>query len=261
MKRVMFRSVLVLGLVAGWLMSGSSLAAQEGAKQGLPKAEDILDREVEAMGGKAAFQKLKTHVMKGKITINNEVEGRIVQYRAVNKYYAEFAIDGLFNLEKGVIGDVAWENNSIAGYSLLKDAERAKAVRDADMLAAVNWRKHYLKVKTVGEEMVADKAAYKVQMTTPEGETMLSHFDKQTGLLVRQEVVIDTPEGQVTLVTFPSDYKKVNGIVYPFTSKIVDGSTELVLTVDQIEHNVDIPEGRFALPAEVKKLLEKQKKQ
>ena len=53
---------------------------------------------------------------------------------------------------------------------------------------------------------------------------------------------------------------QVDGIAHPFTIKILAGPAEIVLTVDKVEHNVDIPEARFALPKEITRLVAKQKK-
>jgi hypothetical protein len=251
MKRVLIRTVFVLGVAAGCLLGGQRAAAQE-----LPRAEDILAREAEASGN-AAGQKLKTVVMRGTISIQ-DVKGQFVSYHAAPaKHYLEFTIEGLLKEETGVRGGVAWEKNSITGPRLLQGGERAKALRDASPHAPVKYKQ----ARTVGEETVAGRPAYKVRLTTPEGEEMIAHFDKQSGLLVRQEVTVESPEGKTNLVLFFSDHRRVDGVTYPFTIRVVVGPGEAVMTVDRIEHNVDIPDGRFDLPADVNRLVERQNKQ
>src|SRR5262245_21319392 len=125
MKRVLIRSVLLLGVAAGCLLGGHRAAAQE-----LPRAEDILAREAEASGN-AAARKLKTAVVRGTISVQ-DMKGRFAGYHAApDRYYLEFTIDGLVTQETGVSGDVAWEKNSITGPRVLQGAERAKPLRDA----------------------------------------------------------------------------------------------------------------------------------
>ena len=96
---------------------------------------------------------------------------------------------------------------------------------------------------------------------TPEGEAVIAHYDKQSALLVRQEVTTESPRGKETQVQLYGDYREVDGIAYPFSIKILVGPTEVLLRVERVEHNVAIPEERFALPAEVNRLLQRQKKQ
>jgi hypothetical protein len=254
MKRVLIRSVVALALLAGYLVGGRPLYARE-----LPRAEDILDREARATGEKAAGGKLKTSVVEGKIAIQG-LQGRFIDYRAApDRYYQEVTIDGLLKAEGGFRGGVAWEKNSLTGARILRGGERAKAARDAELLRG-GWRKNFKQARTVGEEKVEGRSAYKVELTTPEGDVVIAHYDKQSGLQVRLEFVVESPQGKERLVVLFSDHRKVNGIVHPFTARIQTGGAEAVMTVDRIEYNVAVPEERFALPADVQRLADSQKK-
>jgi hypothetical protein len=256
MKRFLILSVLAVGLVAGSWMSGARLAAQEVLEQELPNAQDILDRETEATGGKAARQKINTAVKRGKISFPSQgMQGQFSEsFAKPNKSYQEFIIDGLMKIETGTSGGVAWEKSSITGPRLLTGVEKAKALREADASSD-----HFKQAKTVAEEIVEGKAAYKVLLTTLEDDMVIAHFDKQTGLLLRQELTLQTKEGKMNMLLFFSDYRKVDGLLYPFTTRMVVGPVEFVMTIDQIEHNPTIPEERFTLPSDVQKLVAKQK--
>jgi zinc protease len=255
MKRILIRSVVALGLISGFVMSVPRVAAQE-----LPRAEDVLDKAAVAVADKAAFQKIKTVVKKAKVSVQG-MEGRYVEYSAAaDKFYKELTIEGLLNNSGGLHGEVAWEKSSITGARLLLGGEMTDTIRDADIHAARDWRKYYKEAKIVGEEKVAGKPAYKVDLTTHDGAALIFHYDKQSGLLVRQESNVESAQGKSNIVVFLSDYSKVDGILYPFTTKILVGPVEVVLTIDRIDHNVDIPEERFALPTDVNKLVTKQKK-
>jgi hypothetical protein len=258
MKRMLIGSVLTLAVAAACLTGGQAATAQEAQKKGLPSAEVLLDREVEKMGGLAAFQKVQTVAIKGTLSVQ-DVKGRIVKYLAApNKSYLEQSIEGVFTAETVVNGDLAWEKDNITGARLLEGKDRAKALREADLLNAANWRSRYKEVKTVGEEQVEGKAAYKVQMTTVDGEVVTAHYDKQSGLQVRYEFTVESPQGNGTVVMYYSNHKRVDGIVVPFTTRIVAGPVEVVVTIDEIQYNVPIPTERFTPPPEVQNLLQKQ---
>jgi hypothetical protein len=249
---MLFRSVLVLGLVAGCLVTVPRVAAQE-----LPRAEDILDRAAEAVAGKAVRQKTKTTVMRGKVSVQG-MSGRYASYQAApNRRYEELSIDGLLTMEAGVSGDLAWERSSITGARVLKGGERAMALREAH---TGGWRSLYKRVRTLAEEKVEGRPAYKVELTTREGEVVIAHYDRQSGLLVRQEVTVASPEGRTNYVQFFSDYRRVDGVAYAFRTRILVGSAEVVLTIERVEHNVAIPDSRFAVPADVQRLLARHSK-
>ena len=86
---------------------------------------------------------------------------------------------------------------------------------------------------------------------------MTLYFEKESGLLVKQEV---SQQGG-SVETMIGDYKEVDGIKIAHRTaqktKIegVQFAVEIVTTIDSVEHNVDIPASRFALPDDIKALL------
>jgi hypothetical protein len=260
MQRFLFRAVLALGLVAGGLMGGSRLAGKEPPRKGLPKAEDLLDREAKARGGKKVHQKVKTVFMKLTISGPDMKQGHVIYHAGPNKHYQEVSVKGIGKTEVVVSGDVAWVKDSITGAQFLKGKEKAEALRAAAEFAKTyrqvgNWRKEYKQVRTVAEEKINGKPAYKVQLTTKKGKVKTHHYDKQSGLLVREETIIESPQGKVARIELYSAWRKVDGMVLPFRVKIVVGSAEFVGKVERIKHNVDIPKERFTPPAELQKRL------
>ena len=102
------------------------------------------------------------------------------------------------------------------------------------------------------EDLIGPVPACEVDsIVTPKtGPAVIDYYDKVTGLLVRRE---DAEQGMEASYQLFSDHRKVDGIVHAFTTKIVNGPTEILVTIDHIEHNVALPEERFAMPAELKK--------
>ena len=65
--------------------------------------------------------------------------------------------------------------------------------------------------------------------------------------------------GEVPIEVIPADFKEVDGIKMPFkaTQKVL--TQEIVIKFDTVEQNVDLPKDTFALPAEIKALVDKAK--
>lgn len=197
--------------------------------------------------------------MKGKITINDmKIEFKLY-HAAANKHYKELSLEGLGTKEVVVNGDLAWGTDTITGSQILTGNEKAQAYRDAEQFDDVfrrvgHWRKQFKEVKTISEEKVGEKVAYKVQLTSRMGEVLIDYYEKETCLLVKRETMQD---GKVVSTMLFSDHRKVDGITHAFTTRIVNGPSEILVTLDRIEHNVEVPEQRFAVPAELQKQVMK----
>ena len=69
-------------------------------------------------------------------------------------------------------------------------------------------------------------------------------------------MVVKSEMGTISMDSFPSDYRDVDGVLVPFVNKqVVMGVQELVITAETVEWDVEIPEGLFDLPEEIKALV------
>ena len=92
-------------------------AARLAAADDLPKAETILDKFIDATGGKAAYQKIHNEMTTGAMTIAaNGISGTLTVYHAEpDKSYTEINIEGVGKLMEGTDGKVAWSLSAIQG--------------------------------------------------------------------------------------------------------------------------------------------------
>jgi hypothetical protein len=91
-----------------------------------------------------------------------------------------------------------------------------------------------------------------VQGTGPRGILVTLYFDKQTGLLLREVRYGNSPIGRVPTQIDFSDYRDVNGMKLPFriTYAWLDGRDSIVLR--EIKTNVPVDEAKFGKPAPLK---------
>jgi hypothetical protein len=225
--------------------------------QGLPRAEEVLDKYIEVTGGKEAYGKVKNRVSRGTVELAG-VKGTVVIYQAApNLMLTEMNIEGLGKFLSGSNGEVAWEINPITGPRLKEGKEKATSLRTSQFNSDLDWRKVYKKVEVVGEEKVDSKTAYKVEAATPEGDVITKLFDKATGLAVQAIMTFETPQGKITTSSTVSDYKKADGILQPHRIVTKALGSEIIIVLEKVEQNAVLPKERFALPAEIKKKLEK----
>jgi hypothetical protein len=251
MKRVLFRASVTVALLGGWLPTGRTVHADSP-----PKAEELLDKFITATGGKEAYEKCKNRVSKGTMEIKPlGVKGKVTVYEATpNKRYLEAELPGIGKIEEGTDGKTVWEKNALSGARIKEGAEKASSLQDAQFDADLNWRKAYKKVEYQGEEAVDGKPAHKVVLTPSESPARTAYYDKASNLLVKVVLPLKTAMGEIKTEAFLSDYKKVDGLLIPHRLRQLVAGQEIVITLDTIEQNAKLPENRFDLPEDIKKL-------
>jgi outer membrane lipoprotein-sorting protein len=241
-------------LFASILVVVPGLAQEE---DDLPTGAEVIDHYIQATGGKEAYSKIKSVVSKGKLSLagtKGEVE---IYQKEPNRMYIVFNIPGVGKIETGVNGKVAWESNPLTGAKLQSGAEKAKMLRTAALDSDYNWRKYYKSAKTVGEEKVLGKPAYRVDLVTSDGDKETRYFDKKTGLLVKTSQKVNSPMGEFQSEANISDYRKVGDIQMAHRIRQTMLGLEIEIQFSKIQPNVEIPDDRFELPSAVQELLKK----
>jgi outer membrane lipoprotein-sorting protein len=123
--------------------------------------------------------------------------------------------------------------------------------------AELNWRDIFKDVKTTGTDTVDGKECYKVELTPADGPPITQCYDKQSGLMVKMTMTAQTPMGDQTVDSFASDYRKEGDVLMPHKIKQSLGGQEIMINIDSVTYNADIPADKFALPDEIKALVNK----
>jgi len=255
-KRATFMAVVVAFLL---LHVVAPAVAQPAKPEALPTGEAVLAKYVEASGGLAAFDAIKNRVTHATLQIPaSGLTMKTTVYAArPDRLLTVVESDVIGKVESGVTDGVVWENSAIRGPIVKEGQERANTLRDATFERLVYWRTVFKSAECVGTDTVEGKRAFKVVMTPDSGSPLTLYFDADSGLLARAEWTYEGAEGKFPLVASFSDYRSVDGIKMAFTSKVSVAGQERTVAIERVEHNVDMPADRFALPAEIKALLKK----
>jgi Protein of unknown function (DUF620) len=238
---------------------GIIFAAVLCAADDLPKGETLLDKYVEATGGKAAYAKVKSEITTGEMTLGAMgLKGKMVAYsQAPAKRLMEITIEGIGKISEGTDGNIAWSNSAMQGPRLKDGEEKDETLRQARQNADAEWRELYTKAETKGVETVDGKDCYKVELTPKTGKPQTRCFDKSSGLLVKITMTSKSPMGEITVDSFPSDYRKEGDLLVPHKVMTKLAGQEMGMTIEKVEHNPTIPADKFDPPAEVKALMNK----
>jgi zinc protease len=224
-------------------------------------ADEVIDRCLNATGGRAALGKLKSRSMTGTITLSTpagSISGSIDILNATpNKSRSlvkadltalgagPLVFDQRFNGTSGYVIDTLQGNREIAGNQL--DNLRNGSFPHPFL----NYKELGANAKLGGKEKVGDREAYLVIIEPTSGSVVRHYIDAESYLPVRLVVSVDVPQlGQeVELTTEFLDYREVDGVKIPFGSRTTSSVQNFTIIITKVEHNVQIDETLFSKPA------------
>jgi hypothetical protein len=259
------RSLIPEGILAAlllwsgvpWLAGVATAQTPDAPQADLPKAETVIERHIEATGGRAAYEKLRNRVATAEISMPAmNLKGTIKSYQApLNRLLTITEIPEIGPSREGCNGEVAWEITAVMGARVKEGPERAFALREATFNAELHWRKLYRKVQTTGTDEVDGKPVFKVELTPEEGNPLYHFYEKESGRLIKVATALPTMMGNLPLEIIVSDYREVDGVAIPHRVVQRILTQEMMITFTKIEHNVEIPAGTFDLPEQIRELL------
>ena len=240
---------LAIGVVA--LVFAHTAAAQT--------ADEIIEKSITAMGGRAAHEKVKNRVATGEISIGTpagDITGTLEMYGAVpNKQRTvikadlsalgagELLIDQRFDGTVGYAIDSLQGNREITGSQL--DNMRAQAFPNPFL----NYKAAGTTVKLGAKEKIGDKEAWLLTFEPPTGNPIKSYIDATTFLPIRTVVRANVPQvGEIEQWVEPLEYKEFDGIKVPTKIRLTNSIQTITMTLSKVEHNVTLDEKMFEKP-------------
>jgi hypothetical protein len=242
-------------LLVGLLSSAAILAAAD-----LPTAEAVFNKYVDATGGVASFEKINSMSLQGTIEISGQgLNGPITIVNArPDKMATTLDLSGIGKFQSGANEGVAWDYNPMQGPRVLQGEERDQMLRQARMDKFVNWKATYSDAKVDGDETVDGKACWRL-LATPAKSTKVEKlwFDKDSGFLIKVAGTIVSPQGELTAETSFTDYRDVSGNKIAFKMAQNVGPQAILIILETVKINPDLPPTQFDPPAEIRALMKK----
>jgi zinc protease len=228
----------------------------------LPTAETVLDQYVEATGGKATHEKIKNRTTTGTIEIPGaNIKGTIkVTEAAPNQILFVTELGPIGKTTQGTDGKSAWILSPLVGDRLLEGEEKDAFLLSAEFHRDVRWKEVYQKAECTGIEDVDGKPAYKVVVTPKTGKPITQFFDKTSHLEVKRVTTQKGPMGEIEVEIYPGDYRKVDGLLMPFSVTQKVAGQEIQMKLTEVKQNVDLPADTFKRPASLDQAEKKQEK-
>ncbi|MGE5486533.1 MAG: hypothetical protein ACM3ZB_01775 [bacterium] len=225
--------------------------AQESAKPAALTVEQIMDKSIEALGGRAALEKITSTVIKSKIdvTFAGLTASSVIYMKAPDKRASVTTVDGYGQIKEGCDGSIAWNETPDGGFQEFSGERLLQAKRLAVFQPELRWREIYPHAEVKGKEVLDGREAWVLTLFPKSGKPVTEYIDAETFLPVKNVVPIIDDQGEYDVTTELSDFREVQGVKFPFTIRQSTAMGDLIIEVTEINNNVPIEDTVFAKPS------------
>lgn len=227
--------------------------------QALPDARQLLEKHIEAVGGRAAVEGRQS--VKITSTLDFPAVGLtgtgVTVVARPNRVAATMEFAGVGQIKSGFDGTVGWSTSPMTGPSL-SEGEELEQTREAagflESVFQVSEPSEYRALETVERTEMGGRPCWKVKLTRASGRESFACFDVETGLIVGSQRKQVSRMGEMEMVSVLSDYKDFGGVKVATRTSLTVGPQTINATVTAVEWNAAEPNA-FELPAEIKTLV------
>jgi len=248
----MTRRLLLLALTALCMLPASLVFAQT--------ADEVIEKSVAAMGGRAALAKLTSRSASGTLIIGTpvgDVNGTIELYNKMPNKSRSVVKADLSSLGAGqIVQDQRFDGTT--GYAL--DSLNGNREITGDQLEVMrsntfptpfmDYKAAGVRAELLGKEKAGDKDAYVVRLTPKAGPVSRVFFDAQTFLPLKSIVTLNVPQlgTDVEQTAEFVEYRDVDGVKVASRVRSVNQLQTITIVLTKIEHNTTLDDSMFAKP-------------
>lgn len=241
--------LLVMALI---VVCGNIAAAQT--------ADEVVEKYLAAIGGRAALAKVTSRSTTGTITLSlpqGPVSGTIeILNQQPNKVRSVTKLDltslgaGQLTREQRFDGTAGYVLDSMQGNREITGGQLDNLKNAVFPSPLLTYKERGATVELAAKEKIDGRDAYVLLLKPKTGPVIRHFFDAETYLPVRIVAKLDIPEagGEVEQTSDLSDYRAVDGIKIPFVIKVSSAIQSFTIAVTKVEHNVNVDAASFGKP-------------
>lgn len=203
-------------------------------------SETVINKYINAIGGAKELAKVKDITMHMTSTMQGMTLAFDFFRKAPNKFLVQVSMGTnvvqkqVFDGTRGkAISPMQGEDKELEGKEL--EAMKYEAILNPEL----DYSIHGIKAELLGMEELNKKDAYKIVLTYPNGSKKTDYYDATSSLLIRS--ISDNG------VTDLSDYRAVEGIMFPYSVSQEMGPQTIKLSVASIEMNTKMKDDIFMI--------------
>ena len=240
-------------VIAVLVLGSSSLASAQ-------TADEVIEKHLAAIGGRAALAKLESRLMVGTFTVSTpvgELSGPIEIVNVVpNKARTVIKLDvsavggpGEVVIDQRFDGTAGYAMDSMQGNRDITGGQLDNMRNNTFPTPLFDYKAHGATVELAGKEKVGTRDAFVLVLKPKAGPVNRLFIDAETFMAARVMIKLDTPPmGELEQTSDYSDIRDVDGIKIPFTLKASSSAQSFTITITKVTHNSKVDETQFSKP-------------
>jgi len=224
-------------------------------------ADEVIERSIAAIGGRAALGKLTSQSSTGTITLatpGGPVSGSIEILNALpNKSRSLVKVDlsargaGQLVLDQRFDGASGYAMDSLNGDHEITGKQLDNLRNGSFPTPFLNYKKLGATATLGAREKVGERDAYPLTFDFPAGSVVRQYIDAETWLPIKVAVKTDVPQlgREIEQINELFDYRQVGGIKVPFKIRSSSEVQNFTITLTRVEHNRPVDDTLFVKPA------------
>ncbi len=217
-----------------------------------PRAIDVLEKMVNALGGEKSFRAHTAKTIKGTRNMGGMMEATFTSLHAApNKFIQRMEIEGMGKMESGYNGIHAWEVSPHGGTSLMSDEDQADMIVESDFYGDLNYKKNHRSIVYAGLTEFDDKECHEIRLTKASGTVQIRYIDTTSYLPIGSISEVKSNMGPIIMTSVVKEFKEFDGEMIPVkTEEDVGGMQDMTSTITSVSfgpHDADT----FDPPSEI----------
>jgi photosynthetic reaction center cytochrome c subunit len=209
--------------------------------------QKVFEKWINAIGGPEALSKTSTQLQNGTMTAGAVKAPIEILTKSPDKRMSiVHAADGV--AITAFDGHLAWQGNVGRSAHELAPEEAYGAMLQAAVTFPVAMTKLFARVRMWRPEKVNGRDTNVILGSNRGQGDVKLYFDKETGLLLRMEQIVETPIGELPAQIDYDDYRSEGGVTIPFRWTVARAQGGFTVQLDNVRQNVPIDDSRFAMP-------------
>lgn len=198
-------------------------------------ALQVIDNYLKAAGGEDKIKDIKDFSSTAGGTVQGQQIERLMKYKSPDHMMLSMSLPALKRTMQKIVISGDSLNISAMGHTQKTNKETEERIKEeAQLFPELHFNDPGYELTLL--PFMADldgKDVYVVNITSPGGSQLKEYFDTKTGLKLKKEV----SSGNSTSSVLYSDYRQVNGILFPYSETLIQNGFTIPLKITDLKIN------------------------
>ncbi len=207
-------------------------------------AMSVVKNYVAAIGGKDKVKEVNTVLTNANVTIEGAPfkPTATIKQMSPNKFSMEMVIEGMGTVMKQKFDGASGYQEQQGRKIPMEEKDVDKRKQERGLFPELFMEASNIELESIVSVDGTD--AYKIKYTEGD-EVSYRYYSTDSNLLIRTESTQEAQGQSVTTISDTNNYKEVNGVMFPHTTKITAGPQVIILNVSEIKLNDGVTDEDF----------------